>query len=70
MNRFLMIMILIIALPLVSLVGDFKVTRVYDGDTVKAEGHDIEIEIRLVGIDEPETSKGKRKAALLKTVNS
>jgi len=34
---------------------------VSDGDTVKAEGHDIEIRIRLAGIDTPETAKGKRK---------
>ena len=39
----------------------FKVIRVYDGDTIKAVGHDIEIKVRLVGIDAPETSKGKRK---------
>jgi endonuclease YncB( thermonuclease family) len=30
------------------------------GDTVKAAGHDIEIKVRLVGIDAPETSKRKR----------
>lgn len=48
-------------LPTVSLAGQFKVTKVYDGDTVKAEGHDITIKIRLVGIDAPETAKGKRK---------
>jgi endonuclease YncB( thermonuclease family) len=47
--------------PTVSLAGQFKVTRVYDGDTVKAEGHDIEIKVRLVGIDTPETSKKKRQ---------
>ena len=40
--------------------GEFKVTRVYDGDTVKAQGHDIEIKVRLVGIDTPETSRKKR----------
>ena len=34
--------------------------RVYDGDTIKAVGHDIEIKVRLVGIDAPETSKKKR----------
>ena len=62
MKRFLMISILIIlALPLLSFAGEFKVTRVYDGDTVKAEGHDITIMICLVGIDAPETAKGKRK---------
>jgi len=49
-------------LPTGSLAGQFKVTRVYDGDTVKAEGHDITIKIRLVGIDTPETAKkGKGK---------
>jgi endonuclease YncB( thermonuclease family) len=47
-------------LPTVSLAGQFKVTRVYDGDTVKAEGHDVEIKVRLVGIDAPETSRKKR----------
>ncbi len=64
MKRFLIASITIFsvfALPLVSLAGQFKVTRVYDGDTVKAEGHDITIKIRLVGIDAPETAKGKRK---------
>jgi len=40
--------------------GQFKVTRVSDGDTIKAKGHDIEIKVRLVGIDAPETSKKKR----------
>lgn len=40
-----------------SLAADFKVTRVYDGDTIKAQGHDIEIKVRLLAIDTPETSK-------------
>ena len=48
--------------PTISSAGLFKVVRVYDGDTVKAVGHDIEIKVRLVGIDAPETSKGKRKS--------
>ncbi len=39
--------------------GQFKVVRVYDGDTFKAVGHDIEIKVRLAGIDTPETSKRK-----------
>jgi endonuclease YncB( thermonuclease family) len=47
--------------PAISAAGQFKVVRVYDGDTLKAVGHDIEIKIRLVGIDAPETKKGKRK---------
>jgi hypothetical protein len=28
-----------------SLSGKFEVTKVYDGDTVKAEGHDIKFRI-------------------------
>ena len=45
----------------VSLAGQFKITRVYDGDTVKAQGNEIEIMVRLVGIDAPETSRKKGK---------
>lgn len=45
--------------PTVSLAGQFKVTRVYNGDTVKAEGHDIAIKVRLVCIDAPEISRKK-----------
>jgi micrococcal nuclease len=47
--------------PALSSAGQFKVVRVYDGDTVKAVGHDITIKVRLVGIDAPETAHGKRK---------
>ncbi len=50
----------LILFPSILSAGQFKVTRVYDGDTVKAEGHDIEIKVRLVGIDTPETGKKKR----------
>ncbi len=50
---------LFFALP--ASAGQFKVTRVYDGDTFKASGHDIEIKVRLVGIDTPETKKRKHK---------
>ena len=46
--------------PTIGLAGQFKVTKVYDGDTLKAEGHDIEIKVRLVGIDTPEKSRKKR----------
>src|SRR5210317_1758734 len=50
----------LLLIPSVLFAGQFKVTRVSDGDTVKAQGHDIEIKVRLVGIDTPETSKKKR----------
>ena len=56
----LSLILLLLLLPTLSLAGQFKVTRVYDGDTIKAEGHDIEIKVRLVGIDAPETSSKNR----------
>jgi endonuclease YncB( thermonuclease family) len=37
--------------------GQFEVVRLYDGDTLRAIGHDIEIKVRLVGIDAPEIKK-------------
>jgi endonuclease YncB( thermonuclease family) len=44
-----------------SLAGQFNVTRVTDGDTVKVTGNDRNMTIRLVGIDAPETSKKKNQ---------
>ena len=44
-----------------SLAGQFKVTRVTDGDAVKVTGNDVKMTIRLVGIDAPETSKKKNE---------
>ena len=52
--------VILFLFPILSFAGQFKVTRVYDGDTLKAAGHDIEIKVRLVGIDAPETGKKKR----------
>ena len=52
---------LFLLIPAISLAAQYKVTRVYDGDTIKAKGHDITIKVRLVGIDTPETSKKKRE---------
>ncbi|MFX0201628.1 MAG: thermonuclease family protein [Candidatus Hodarchaeota archaeon] len=43
----------------ISLAGQFTVTRIYDGNTIKAKGHDIEIKVRLVGIGAPEISRKK-----------
>jgi hypothetical protein len=34
--------------PIYAFAGQFKVVRVYGGDTLKAAGHDIEIKLRLV----------------------
>ena len=50
----------LLILPTLSLAGQFKVTKVYDGDTLKARGSDIEIKVRLVGIDTPEIPRKNR----------
>ncbi|MDP6179085.1 MAG: thermonuclease family protein [Desulfatiglandales bacterium] len=52
----------ILILPANSFAGQFKVTKVYDGDGIKAKGHDITIKVRLAGIDAPETPKKKGQA--------
>ena len=52
----------LLVLPTFSWAGQFKVVRVYDGDTLQAIGHGIEIMVRLVGIDAPERSTGKQKS--------
>ena len=50
---------ILLCLPSGALAGQFKVTEVYSGDTVKVEGHDIEVRVRMVGVDAPETSPGR-----------
>jgi len=51
----------ILICPAISSAIHLKVVRVYDGDTVKAVGQDIEVKVRLAGIDAPETPKRKRQ---------
>jgi micrococcal nuclease len=52
---------LLVLFPAFALAGEFKVTRVIDGDSVIAVGHDVTIEVRLVGIDAPERSHKKNE---------
>jgi endonuclease YncB( thermonuclease family) len=48
----------LLILPTISLAGEFKVTRVYDGDTILVvRDHRLIRKVRLVGIDAPETSQ-------------
>jgi len=62
-NRFsgIIVVVFLLAVSANSLAGQFKVTRVTDGDTVKVTGNDEKMTIRLVGIDAPETSKKKNQ---------
>lgn len=41
-------------LPCFSLAGQYKVTKVFDGNTVKVSGQGKTLRVRLVGIDAPE----------------
>lgn len=65
MNRTARVIVPVIAiffiLPNLCFAGQFKVTRVTDGDTINVVGNGHKETIRLVGIDAPETSKRKRE---------
>ena len=50
---------LLFTLPAIA--GQFKVTSVHDGASLRATGHDIQLKVRLVGIDAPELKRGKNK---------
>ena len=52
---------LLLALSTPLLAGQFKVTRVYDGDTIMVQGHDIIIYVLLAGIDAPEIGSRKQR---------
>jgi endonuclease YncB( thermonuclease family) len=52
--------VFLLLLPTVSTAGQFKVIRVYDGNIINAKGSDIEIKVRLAGIDTPETPRKSR----------
>lgn len=63
-NRYSGIIVVVVFLLTISansLAGQFKVTRVTDGDTVKIADNGVKMKIRLVGIDAPETSKKKNQ---------
>ena len=57
MKCLLFALVSILFLPLCVSAGEFKVVKVYDGDTIKVEGHDIQVIVRLIAIDAPETGK-------------
>lgn len=52
---FLLVTFLLPGSPLPASAGQFRVTRVHDGETIRAEGHGIEIVVRLAGIEAPAT---------------
>ncbi len=61
-NKIIPILITCLLIPTTySLAGQFKVNKIYDGDTIMAEGHDIVIYVLLAGIDAPEIGLRKHK---------
>jgi endonuclease YncB( thermonuclease family) len=57
--RFCLLVVLALAAPAAA--GQYKVTRVVDGDTIVIREGELKTLIRLVGIDAPETSKRKNE---------
>jgi endonuclease YncB( thermonuclease family) len=51
----------LLILPALSIAGELRVVRVTDDDTIKAASDHMEIIVRLVGIDAPETSRKKNE---------
>ena len=55
------LIVFLLALSTHLLADQFKVTRVYDGDTIMAEGRDIIIYVLLAGIDAPEIGSRRQQ---------
>ena len=51
----------LVIFPNLSIAAQFKVVRVYDGDSITAKTDEEKIKVRLVGIDAPEKSRKKRE---------
>ena len=60
-SGFIAVVVFLLAVSGNSLTGEFRVTRVSDGDTVKVPGNGGNMIVRLVGIDAPESSKKKNQ---------
>ena len=61
MLKKLLIAIIFLSFTFPVFAGQFRVIGVYDGDSIRATGHDIDIKVRLVGIDAPELKREKHK---------
>ena len=61
----MLFMLFLLFLPSISFAGQFKITHIYDGDTVAIESHHLKIEVSLAGIDSPGISKNKKDMAHL-----
>ena len=60
-KTFLLTALICIFLPITVFAGQYQVSRVIDGDTIRVRDGDARLVIRLVGIDAPEASHGKNE---------
>jgi endonuclease YncB( thermonuclease family) len=56
-QKVVFLIVLLLASVNTAQAGEFKVVKIYGGDSFAAIGHDIEIKLRLMAIDAPETGK-------------
>ena len=57
----LVILLIFCLYPTTCLAETWLVTRVIDGDTIRIQGHGLEVNARLAVIDTPETAKKRGK---------
>ena len=57
----LLLLTFILLAPSLLLANDFKVIKVYDGDTIRVEGYGTKFNVRLAGIDAPELCVEKKE---------
>ena len=58
--KIIALIITILSVPVIAISGQYKCTRVTDGDTITVTQNGFKTTIRLVGIDAPETTRKKR----------
>lgn len=61
LKRYLLVFLILLILSSILFAGQFKVTRVTDGDTIKVSRGGTTVTVRLVGIDAPERSRRKNE---------
>jgi len=59
----ILVILLLTCFPAPSFSGQFRVTRVHDGETIRAEGHGIEILVRLAGVEAPRKLEEEERTA-------
>ncbi len=61
MKKIAVLVLVIGLIPSLVIAGQFRVVKVYDGNTVGVGGYGIEMKVKLAGIDAPVISKNIRE---------